>query len=190
MDIFEAIKGRRSCRKFSPEPIAENDLNLILEAATWAPSAANNQPWEFIVVSSADIKQKILEEAQERKQELFEKSGWKWLNAYQVGFLLEAPIILAVVGNPKRAGADLFLEGRGESYAHGCVAAIQNILLAAHALGLGSLWFTLFDKSALREILEIEAGKDPIALICLGKAAAEPLKTPRVAVKDKVRYLE
>jgi len=190
MDVFEAIKGRRSCRKFSPEPIAEDELNLILEAATWAPSAANNQPWEFIVVSSGDIKQKIFREAQERKQELFEKSKWKWLDRYQVGFVLEAPIILAVVGDPKKAGADQFLEGRGESYAHGCVAAIQNILLSAHALGLGSLWFTVFDKRALREILKIEEGKDPIALICLGKAAADPLKTPRVAVKDKVRYLK
>ncbi len=190
MDIFEAIKGRRSCRKFSPEPIPEDDLNLILEAATWAPSAANNQPWEFLVISSADIKQKIFNEVQERKRELFEKSGWKWLDRYQVGFLLEAPIFVAVVGNPKKTGADQFLEGRGEGYAHGCAAAIQNMLLAAHALGLGSLWFTLFDKRVLREILEIESGMDPIALIILGKAAAEPLNTPRVAVKDKVRYLK
>ncbi len=190
MDVFEAIKGRRSCRKFSSEPIAENDLDLILEAATWAPSAANNQPWEFIVVSSAAVKQRILEEAQERKQELFAKSGWKWLDRYQVGFLLEAPVILAVVGNPKKSGADLFLEGRGESYAHGCVAAIQNMLLAAHALGLGSLWFTLFDKKVLREILGIEADKDPIALVLLGKPAAAPINTPRVAVQDKVRYLK
>jgi 5,6-dimethylbenzimidazole synthase len=190
MDVFEAIRGRRSCRKFLPEPIAENDLDLILEAATWAPSAANNQPWEFIVVSSADIKQKILTEALERKQELLEKSGWKWLDRYQVGFLLEAPVILAVVGNPKKSGADLFMEGRGESYAHGCVAAIQNILLSAHALGLGSLWFTLFDRKVLRDILSIEADKDPIALILLGKAAAAPQQTPRVAFKDKVRYLK
>jgi 5,6-dimethylbenzimidazole synthase len=190
LELFEAIRGRRSCRKFSPEPIAEPDLNLILEAGTWAPSAANNQPWEFLVFSSAAIKQKILEEAQARKQELFEKSGWKWLDRYQVGFLLEAPIILAVVGNPKKSGADLFLEGRGDSYAQGCAAAVQNMLLAAHALGLGSLWFTLFDKQALRDILEIEADRDPVALICLGKAAAEPLKTPRVAVRDKVRYLK
>ncbi len=190
MDVFEAIRGRWSCRKFSSEPIAEDELNLILEAATWAPSPANNQPWEFIVVSSAGLKQKIFREAQERKQELFEKSGWKWLNAYQVGFLLEAPIILAVVGNPKLAGADLFMEGRGESYAHACAAAIQNILLSAHALGLGSLWFTLFDRRALREILEIEEGKDPIALVCLGKAAADPIKTHRKPVKEKVRYLK
>ena len=189
MDVFEAIKGRRSCRKFSPEPIAEDDLNLILEAATWAPSPANNQPWEFIVVSSAEIKQKIFREAQERKQKLFEKSGWKWLDRYQVGFLLEAPIILAVVGNPKLAGADLFLEGRGESYAHACAAAIQNILLSAHSLGLGSLWYTLFDKKSLREILKIEEGKDPIALVCIGKAAADPIQTPRKTVKEKVRYL-
>jgi 5,6-dimethylbenzimidazole synthase len=190
LEVFEAIRGRRSCRKFSPEPIAEPDLDLILEAGTWAPSAANNQPWEFLVVSSAGLKQRILDEALARKQEVFEKSGWKWLDRNQVGFLLEAPIILAVVGNPKRAAADQFLAGRGESYAQSCAAAVQNMLLAAHALGLGSLWFTLFDKQALREILEIEAEKDPIALICLGRAAAEPLKTPRVAVKDKVRYLK
>jgi 5,6-dimethylbenzimidazole synthase len=190
VDVFEAIRGRWSCRKFSSEPIPADELDLILEAAVWAPSPANNQPWEFIVVSSDDIKQKIFGEAQERQQELFAKSGWKWLARYQVGFLLEAPIILAVVGNPKLAGADLFLEGRGESYAHACAAAIQNILLSAQALGLGSLWYTLFDKRALREILAIEADKDPIALVCLGKAATEPIKTSRKPVKDKVRYLK
>lgn len=190
MDVFEAIKGRRSCRKFSPEPIAEDDLNLILEAATWAPSPANNQPWEFVAVSSADIKQKIFKGAQECKQKLFETSGWKWLERYQVGFLLEAPIILAVVGNPKLAGADLFLEGRGESYAHASAAAIQNILLTAHAIGLGSLWYTLFDRKSLREILKIEEGKDLVALVCLGKAATDPIKTHRKSVKEKVRYLK
>jgi len=70
-----------------------------------------------------------------------------------------------------------------------CSAAIQNMHLAAYAYGLGSLWFTLFDKKKLREILGIDEAKNPVALVCLGKKASEPAPLPRKSVKDKTRYI-
>ncbi|MBI5572082.1 MAG: nitroreductase family protein [Desulfomonile tiedjei] len=188
MDLQTAIRERRSCRKYLPDPLSRETIEELLEAGTWAPSPANNQPWEFMVVTNGEFKEKIFAEAEARKSILFEKSGWKWLNRYEVGFLKEVPVILAVIGDPKKTGADMFLKDGGQAYQHACAAAIQNILLTAHSLGLGSLWFTLFEKDAIREILGLEAEKDPVALICLGKPDGEPFQTPRKGVQEKTTY--
>jgi nitroreductase len=121
---------------------------------------------------------------------LFEASGWKWLNKYQVDFLKKVPAIVAVVGNPKGTGADMFLPDGNVAYQHACAAAIQNMMLAAHSFGLGSLWFTLFDRKAVREILGVSEEKDPLALICLGKPDADPLQVPRKSVEKKVSFMK
>ena len=83
----------------------------------------------------------------------------------------------------------MFLEGGGLAYQHGCAAAIQNMLLAAHALGLGTLWFTLFEKRTIRTILRIDQAKEPLALICLGKALAGSSPTPRKGVREITAYV-
>jgi len=189
MDIFTAIKERRSCRDFMSDPVSDDVLEKILEAGTWAPSAANNQPWEFIVVTNDEIKKNIFTESEKCRKILFEKSGWKWVDRYKIGFIDEAPVIIAVIGDPQKTGADMFLEGGGLAYQHGCAAAIQNMLLAAHAMGLGALWFTLFEKASIREILKIDQVKEPLALICLGKPVNVSSPTPRKGVKDKTAYV-
>lgn len=190
MDLRTAITERRSCRNYLPDAISKETIEQLLEAAIWAPSPVNNQPWEFIVITGPELKAKIFAEAETRRKVLYEKSGWKWLNRYEVGFLKEVPVILAVVGDPKKTGADMFLKDGGVAYKLACAAAIQNILLTAHSLGLGSLWFTLFEKDALVEILSIEPERDPVALICVGKPAGEPFKTSRKTVQEKTTYRE
>jgi 5,6-dimethylbenzimidazole synthase len=189
MDLFHAIKERWSCRKYLSDPISGEVLQQILEAATCAPSPANNQPWEFVVITNNDVKNKLFSDTEQCKKLLLEKSGWKWLGSYKVDFLKEAPVIIAIVGNPKKTGADMFLEGGGMGYQQACSAAIQNMLLVAHALGLGSLWFTLFDQGSLRPILNIDAEKDLMALVCLGKPAGKPMKSPRKAFTETTIYL-
>jgi 5,6-dimethylbenzimidazole synthase len=189
MDIFSAIKGRRSCRNFLPESIPEETISTVLDAGIWAPSPMNAQPWDFIVITSQEVKKAIYSEAETRRQGLVEKSGWKWLGKYNVEFLLSAPAIVAVVGDPDKTGADRFLEGGGLGYQHGCAAAVQNMLLAAHALGLGSLWFTLFDAEAMYNILEIKSGKVVLALVCLGKPGGEPLKVNRKDALEGARFI-
>ena len=64
------------------------------------------------------------------------------------------------------------------------------MMLAAHSLGLGTLWFTLFDRDAVREMLGVDEKKDPMALICIGKPSEDPMQTPRKAVKDKTTYVK
>jgi len=189
MDLFEAMKARRSCRSFLPDAIDSQVIESILEAATWAPSPLNMQPWEFIVITSEGLRDSIFDEAERCRKWAFEKSGWKWLDSYHVTFLKQAPVIIAVVGDPKKTGVDMLMEEGMAGYQAACAAAIQNIHLAACAFGLGSLWFTLFDKKALREILEISPEKTPVALVLLGKPKSEPMAMPRKEVKDKTRYI-
>lgn len=189
MDLPVAIRERRSCRNYLPDPVSDETIEKLIEAATWAPSPANNQPWEFLAITNKDVKDKIFDEADYRKKILFEKSGWKWLNRYEVTFLKEAPLIIAVLGDPKKSGADMFLTEGGMGYQHACSAAIQNLLLTAHALGLAGLWFTLFEKDPIREILNIGPEKDPIALIPIGRPGADPFPTPRKDLKEKIRYI-
>jgi 5,6-dimethylbenzimidazole synthase len=189
MDVFTAIQERRSCRAFLSEPVSDEAIGKILQAAVWAPSPMNAQPWRFVVVTSPEMKGKIHAEVEERRNLLLEKSGWKWLGRYHVDFLLSAPAIIAVVGDPDKTGADRFLEGGGLGYQHACCAAIQNMLLAAHALGLGSLWFSLFDANAMREMLGVDPPKVVVALICLGKSVGDPLQTPRKDALEKTTFI-
>ncbi len=189
MEVFEAIRNRRSCRKFLPDEVPPGDIGKILEAATWAPSPANNQPWEFIVITGAGVKARIAQAALATKKMLFEKSGWKWMERYDVAFVRECPILIAVLGDPKKAGAHIFLEDSIRGHENACAAAVQNMLLAATALGYGSLWFTLFEKGPVREILGISSAIEPLSFVCIGKAAAAPVETPRADVSEKTRYL-
>ena len=189
MDVFTAIKERRSCRDFLPEPVSDENIEKILEAAIWAPSPLNTQPWEFVIVTSKEVKEKIFIEAERCRKWALETSGWKWVGKYSVDFLQSAPVIIGVIGDPKKTGLDMFLEEGGVAYQHACAAAIQNMHLAAFSLGLATLWFTLFDKKTMREILGVAPEKTPVGLVCLGKAGGESLQVPRKDVKDKTTYL-
>jgi len=189
MDIFEAIRNRRSCRRFLPEPVDDAAIEAILDAATWAPSPLNAQPWRFIVITSAVVKLEIFTEAERCRQWATEKSGWKWLGKYAVDFLKQAPVLIAVVGDATLSGMDQFQAEGPVGYHLACAAAVQNMLLAAHALRLGSLWFTLYDKSALRAILDIAPDQTPVALVCIGKPAAAVPAAGRKDIKEKTTHL-
>jgi len=189
MDVFTAIKERRSCRNFSSEPVSEETIEKILAAAIWAPSPLNSQPWQFIVVTNKEVKEKIIAEAERCRKWAIETSGWEWLEKYKVGFLQSVPVMIVVVGDPKKSGVDQFQEEGPIGYQQACAAAIQNMQLAAHALGLGSLWFTFFDKKPMREILGIDAEKTPLAIVCLGKPAGEPLQMGRKDLEKKATYI-
>lgn len=189
MDIFTAIRERRSCRQFKPEPIREELIEKILEAAAWAPSPLNLQPWEFIVITSSDKKEDIHAEAIRCKSWALEKSGWKWIAGYKVDFLKTAPVIIAVIGDSKKSGVDMFMEGGGTGYQHACAAAVQNLLLAAHASGLGALWFTFFERTSMEKILGVDETKTLIALVCLGLPDGPAQAMPRKDAREKTSYL-
>ena len=114
MEFWEVLQGRRSCRKYQEKPVEEEKLQKVLMAANLAPSPVNRQPWEFVVIRSGEIKQKVFESVRRSKDFLFEASGWKWLGKYSVAFLLEAPVLVAVVGDPAKTGAERFFLRAGE----------------------------------------------------------------------------
>ncbi len=180
MDIFQTIQERRSYRSYLNQPVEDEKLNSILEAGRWAPSVMNLQPWNFIVIKNQDVKTKLKQACQETLQTIYEASGWKWVSKFSIEFLTEAPVVIVVTGDPKKTGADQFLPNRGVGYAFSCCAAIQNMHLAAHALGLGTLWFSLYETDKVKELLNIPAELDVISMIVLGYPTQ-----PAAAVKRK-----
>ena len=189
MELFEAIRGRRSCRQFTDEAVPEEVIIKILDEAVWAPSPLNTQPWEFIVIQNGPMKEKIFEEADRCREWGLGESGWKWLGKYQVDFLKSAPVLIVVIGDPKKTGLDAFLEEGMVGYQYACAAAIQNMHLTAHALGYSTLWFTLYDKKNLRKILDIPDDKSPLSIVCLGKAEGDIPTPPRKEAKDRTRFI-
>jgi nitroreductase len=190
MELWDAIRGRRSCRKFTTQQIKEEELQRILEAGAWAPSPANSQPWEFVILTNREIKGQLHAACIKTKEEAFEKSGWRWLGKYEIDFLLEAPMILAVVGDPAKTGVDQFLGYGSDGYKYACAAAIQNMLVMAHSLGLAGLWYTLFDQKTIKGLLNVPEERMVCALVCLGKPGAEPLQTPRKPVDEITRRID
>jgi 5,6-dimethylbenzimidazole synthase len=142
-----------------------------------------------MVITNQGLKEKIFSEADRCRQWAIEKSGWKWLNRYQVDFLKAVPAFVAVIGDPGKSGVDAFQEEGGSAYQHACAAAVQNMQLAAHALGYSTLWFTLFDKKGMREILGAPREKVLLALLCLGKPSGEIAQPPRKDFREKTTFL-
>ena len=167
MDALQAIKERRSIRKYHPKAVPEDMLTQILEAGRWAPSADNSQPWRFIVVRDDEVKNQLARAA-----------------AYG-RFLAQAPVAIAVVIDP-RASNHPVEDG---------AAATQNMLLAAHALGLGTCWIGSYlsdYEERAKQILGIPGERRLLSLISLGYPAESP-RRGRVELSELVcydRYLE
>ena len=111
MELFSAIETRTSCREFLNDPIDKPTIQRVLAAGARAPSPLNTQPWQFIVITGQEKKQAIYDEAERCRKWAIEQSGWKWLGSYKQDFLLQAPVLVAVVGDPKKSGMDIYQEG-------------------------------------------------------------------------------
>jgi len=163
MDLFEAIKGRRSIRNYEDRPVEDDKIGTILEACKWSPSAANRQPWEIIIVDDPELIEKLAKAALEQ--------FW----------IATAPIVFVVCVNEKIAKAHY--GNRGEMYALetiGC--AVQNMMLAAHSLGLGSCMVSAFDEDEVKEITECLEFIRPVALLPIGY----PAEKPEIPYRDDV----
>lgn len=205
MDLFEAVKNRRSVRNFTDQPVSEDDLNNILEAANDAPSARNKQPWRFIVIKNKQVSENIAVEINKKLDQINDKaqkeSNQKIIekvNHYRTPFTFfkRAPITVAVIltkyegtGLGKLIGVDASVY---RSDLQSVSAAIQNFLLAAHALGYGSCWMTgpLIAYPEISNILNLKNDEQLIALLPLGKYALAPKKKPRKAFEQVTSYID
>ena len=171
MDVFEAIKTRRSIRSFTEEEeVSEEEIKKILDAARWAPSAGNIQPWIFIVVRDPKRKRRLSEAA---------------LNQL---FIEEAPVVIVVCADQERSGRVYGKRGIDLYCIQDTAAAIQNLLLAAHALGLGACWVGAFNEAAVGHALNIPAGVRPVSIIPIGRPAVKPRAVFKRSLNEIVRY--
>ena len=159
MEVFKAIKGRRSIRAFKEQNVSEETIKKLIESATWAPSAGNIQPWEFIIVKERETKRRLSEAALNQE------------------FLEEAPVLIIVCANEIKSSQRYGTRGTTLYCIQDTAAAIQNIHLAAFSLGLGTCWVGAFDESQAREILHVPEGIRPVAMIPVGYPNEKP--TPR-----------
>ncbi|MEM2913095.1 MAG: nitroreductase family protein [Candidatus Bathyarchaeia archaeon] len=170
LDIFNLFKSRRSIRSFTSEDITNEDLEKILEAARWAPSAGNIQPWEFIIIRKPETKREIAKAA---------------LNQT---FIEEAPVVIVVCANEARSSWTYGSRGANLYCIQDTAAAIENILLATCALDLGACWVGAFYEDEVRRILKIPRGLRPVAIIPMGHPAEKPSPPHKRALREMVHY--
>ena len=156
MEVFEAIKGRRSIRTYKKDPVPEDLIIKILDAGRWAPSAGNRQPWGFIVLKDEELKRRVAE-----------------VTAYGI-FLADPPLGIVVVIDPQASP-------RSGGVEDGAIAT-QNMLLAAHALGLGTCWIGSYNSTyeeRVKEILETQKNRRVLSTISIGYPNESPSSTRR-----------
>jgi nitroreductase len=168
MDVFKAIKGRRSVRAFTDESVSEKEIMKIIDAARWAPSAGNIQPWEFIVVQDAKTKRGLVEAALDQT------------------FIQEAPIVIVACANPTRSRRRYGSRGASLYCLQDTAAAIQNIHLAAYSLGLATCWVGAFQEAEVRRVLNLPDDLRPVAIIPVGHPAEKPARTLRRPLSEVV----
>jgi nitroreductase len=161
VDLFDAIKGRRSVRRFKPTPIPKKLLDKVLEAASLAPSAGNLQSWEFVVVDDETARIELSRAALGQS------------------FVAEAPVSIVVCANQNRSSTRYGRRGRELYSICDASAATENLLLAAYGLGLGSCWVGAFDEELVSKVLELPSGVKPIAIVPIGFPGEAPPPTPR-----------
>jgi nitroreductase len=163
MDIFDVIRERRSVRCFLPDPVDRARLERVVEAAGWAPSGYNSQPWRFIVVSG-DVRDRVIDVIGRnrsawvaRVRDKFSPAMTRRMDTF-FSTMGDAPAMVFVYADRDRSG-----EVNPTDYASAC-AATQNLLLAAHAEGLGACW--------LQACCEIEEELSPILGVTHGAMVA------------------
>lgn len=181
METLEAIKTRRSIRKFSDQPVEPEKLQAVLEAVQQAPSWSNRQCWSLVVVQDQEVRTRISELS--FVESFFATYGYK-SNPAQKG-LAQAPIVLVACADPQQSG-DL----RGEQYYMADLGiASQNLMLAAHDLGLGTVFVGVFDEEQLKDLLGIPPQIRIVGLFPLGYPAGEAKGgPPRKPLAEFVHY--
>ena len=158
MEALEALKTRRSVRAFTSRPVSMETVRELIRAAQHAPSAGNEQPWHFIILTDRELLDRIPD-----------------YHPY-AGMLCEAPVAVLVCGDTRA-------EKHPGMWVQDCAAATQNLLLAAHAKGLGAVWVGIHPREdriePLRQLIEMPAEVMPFALVPVGHPAETPEQEDR-----------
>lgn len=161
-EFMEVIKGRRSIRRYKAREVPEELLHQLYEAVKWTPSWANTQCWELIAVTDRQLKERLQETVSQRNP--------------ATRAMVNAPVVLALCGKCEQAG---YYHGQvttkyGDWLLFDLGLATQNLCLAAHDLGLGTVIVGSFDHDRAKELLKVPAGYELVVLIPLGYPARTP----------------
>jgi nitroreductase len=174
MDLMEAIKGRRSIRKYKSDPVSEEALQKVIEAVRWSPSWANTQCWELIVVRDPNVKSEL----------------GNTLSATNPArsSMTEAPLVIVLCG---KKGVSGFKKGeattvKGDWLMFDTGIAMQTLCLAAHGFGLGTVVVGMFDHKKAEEILGLPGNIEVVAMTPLGYPAAQAGAPKRKEVSEFV----
>ena len=166
MDLFSALLNRRSIRKYSEKKIPDKDIDSLLKSAMYAPSAMNNQAWQFVVINQRQKLDDIIKVISHAEM------------------LKSAQAAVLVCG-------DLNLEKNVDYIQQNCSAATQNLMLSAHGLGMGSCWIGVYPVkeiiSGLQELFKLPEYVIPISLVSLGYPAENPIAEDRFKT-EKVHF--
>ncbi|MEO0080945.1 MAG: nitroreductase family protein [candidate division WOR-3 bacterium] len=168
MDFYEVVRHRLSVRGYKPDPVPEEVLTRILEAGRLAPSAKNIQPWKFIVVRDPKVRQELVPACRGQQ------------------FVGEAPVVICGCALEQEAWHGM--GGYWSAAAVDVTIALEHMILAAAAEGLGTCWIGAFIEAEVRRVLAIPEDVKPIALTPLGYPASEPRPRPRKPISEIVCY--
>lgn len=171
MELMEAIEERRSIRRFTEQALSEEQLKTLLKAIQWAPSWANYQVWEVILATDPEMKRKL--------SQTMEK------NPASRG-VAEAPVVFVLGAKLKTSGSyeGKFSTDKGDWFMFDLGLAAQNLCLAAHSLGLGSVIVGLFDTAKVEELLGFPDGYCSVVIIPVGYPAKKNKIKKRRAIDD------
>lgn len=171
MELSDAIKKRRSVRHFNTKlAVSDEDVSALLEAAVAAPTAGNIQPWRFVVVRSADVRERLAAALQQR-----------WAAA--------APLVIVVCVDPRPCAARYGDRGEFLYAIQDSAAAVENILLTAVDRGLASCWIGAFDEKAVAAAVGIVAPISPVAVLPIGHSAESAGKPARRPLDEVTTWL-
>lgn len=181
MEVLEAIRTRRSVRRFLEKPVEDEKIRAILEAVRMSPSWANLQCWRFMVVKDKAAREKISELSY--VETFFTPLGYK-VNPSQKG-LAEAPVVIVACAEPEQSG---IIWGQ-HYYLTDLGIAAQSLMLAAHGLGLGTVFVGVFDEVKVRELLLIPGSIRVVGIFPVGYPKDEKkAQTPRKPLSELVFY--
>ena len=165
------VRSRRSTRSFSSKVPDREIIEQILEAAIWAPSAGNLQPWIFLVIQGDELKERLVKAALGQR------------------FIAEAPFLIVVCADTLRSTGRYGRRGAELYCIQDTAAATQNMLLTAHSMGLAACWVGAFDENEVQRVLRLSPEIRPVALVPLGFSENHPMVPSRRPSTEVVRWL-
>jgi nitroreductase len=170
VDVFEAIKKRRSVRAYTSEKVSEEDVERLIEAARLAPSAGNIQPWEFVKVTNAETKRRLSDAALHQT------------------FIEKAPVVIVVCADVARSSWGYGSRGTNLYCLQDTAAATENMIVAAQALGLATCWVGAFHEDEVAGVINAPRNVRPVAIVLVGRPAEKASTRTKRSMSEILHY--